>query len=201
MKSAGVNGSSRILGNVIVKCERLDFRNCLFHRVWLTISLDICSETVSYDDIDRSDAAALLRKQNAVGDTKKHKIGHINIPSCREGFQLIVDGLKELSNKPTLNKKAEVMAKILVDIYMSKLIDAVTVVKILQIISRETKRNNIVVVCYMGSVHTRAVCDFFTQSKYGFKRTTFCGKQDWDDDEGRIVHLPPELWNLNTLFK
>ena len=93
------------------------------------------------------------------------------------------------------------MAKILIDIYMSKLIDAVSVAKILQIILHETERKNIAIVCYMGSVHTRALTDFFTQPKFGFKKKIFCGKQDWDDKEGRIIHLPAELWNLNSLFR
>jgi hypothetical protein len=25
------------------------------------------------------------------------------------------------------------------------------------------------------------------------------GKQDWNDNVGRIIHLPPELWNLSKL--
>ena len=105
-----------------------------------------------------------------------------------------------MSEESTLDKKAEIMAKILIDIYMAKLVDASTVVKIAQIISEETEKN-ITIVCYMGSVHTRALCDFFTQPKYDFKKKIFCGKQDWDDEEGRILHLPPELWNLSKLFK
>ena len=98
-------------------------------------------------------------------------------------------------NKPTISRKVEVMAKILIDIYMSKLIDAATVVRIGNILSEET-HENVTLVCYLGSVHTRAVCEFFTKPKYGFKRKTFCGKQDWEEDEGRILHLPAELWSL-----
>ena len=93
--------------------------------------------------------------------------------------------LEEESEKRTLSRKAEIMGKIIIDVYMNKLIDFSTVVKIAQIISQE-ERENIAIVCYMGSVHTRGVCDFFTQPKYGFKKKIFCGKQDWDDDEGRI---------------
>mmetsp|Transcript_31745 Transcript_31745/g.58175 ORF Transcript_31745/g.58175 Transcript_31745/m.58175 type:complete len:150 (+) Transcript_31745:1694-2143(+) len=147
----------------------------------------------------------LLRKQYASGETRKHKIGDISVPSCAEGFQILTDELleKKKSEKiTTLSNKAEIMTKILIDIYMSKLVDASTVGKILQIISQETKQKtegNITIVCYMGSVHTRAIADFFTQSEYGFKKKIFCGKQDWDDDEGRIIHLPAELWNLSAV--
>lgn len=145
----------------------------------------------------------MLRKQWAAGETKKHKIGDITIPNCEEGFQLIakeMNRLEEESEKRTLSRKAEIMGKIIIDVYMNKLIDFSTVVKIAQIISQE-ERENVAIVCYMGSVHTRAVCDFFAQPKYGFKKKIFCGKQDWDDDEGRILHLPAELWNISTLFK
>lgn len=144
----------------------------------------------------------LLRKQYAVGDTKRHKIGDITIPDCTDGFQLIAEELSCLDDgsgsKHVLSKKAEVMAKILVDIYMSKLVDAATVIKIGSIIAHETDPS-VTIVCYLGSVHSRAVCDFFTQ-KYGFKKKIFCGKQTWDDDDGgRIIHFPVELWD-NSLF-
>lgn len=154
----------------------------------------------SYDDIDHSDPATLLQKKYAEGDTKKHKIGDIMIPNCQKGFELITSALSRLDIKSESSKEAEVLAKILIDIYMSKLVDASSVVKIAQIISQEEKKN-ITIVCYMGSIHTRAVCDFFSKPKYGFKKKIFCGKQDWDDSEGRIIHLPAELWNLSALFK
>ena len=138
----------------------------------------LCPFLASYDDIDRTDCAALLRKQNIVGEKKKHKIGDITIPSCSKGFQLINDELLRIdgkSGKPTFNQESEIMAKIIIDISMNKLIDASTLVKIGQLISKDTKKN-IVIVCYMGSVHTRAICDFFTQPHYGFKKKIFCGK-------------------------
>jgi len=169
---------------------------------WFLAYLRQCHREI-YDDIDRSDCAALLRKRYVAGENKRHKIGEITIPSCKEGFQLItkeLSRLESISERPALDKKAEVMAKILIDIYMNKLVDASTMIKMAQIISKETKRN-IVIVCYMGSVHTRAVCDFFTQPKYGFKKKIFSGKQDWDEEEGRILHLPAELWDFRILFK
>ena len=136
------------------------------------------------------------------GEKKKHKIGDIAIPSCSKGFQLINDELSRIdgkSGKPTFNQESEIMAKIIIDISMNKLVDVSTVVKIGQLISKDTKKN-IVIVCYMGSVHTRAICDFFTQPHYGFKKKIFCGKQDWGAEEGRILHLPSELWNIRALF-
>lgn len=182
-------------------CRSCTFRLDCHVRLLLTFRI-LCPFLASYDDIDRTDCAALLRKQNIVGEKKKHKIGDITIPSCSKGFQLINDELLRIdgkSGKPTFNQESEIMAKIIIDISMNKLIDASTLVKIGQLISKDTKKN-IVIVCYMGSVHTRAICDFFTQPHYGFKKKIFCGKQDWGDEEGRIVHLPSELWNIRTLF-
>lgn len=159
-------------------------------------------DRTSYDDIDITDAAKLLTKQNAQGESKKHRIGDIHIPSCSKGFQMINDELRSLneSEKRTLSKESEVMAKILIDIYMNKVVDAATVMKIAQILLLDP-RKNVTIVCYMGSVHTRALCDFFTQPKYGFKKRIFCGKQDWDENERRVIHLPAELWDVRTLFK
>lgn len=156
----------------------------------------------SYDDIDRTDCALLLRKRNAVGEKKKHKIGDIAIPSCSKGFQLINEELLRIdgkAGKPTFSQESEIMAKIMIDISMNKLVDASTLVKIGQLISKDTAKN-IIVVCYMGTVHTRAICEFFTQPQYGFKKKIFCGKQDWGVEEGRILHLPPELWDPKALF-
>ncbi len=136
------------------------------------------------------------------GENKKHKIGDITIPDCSKAFQLINDELLRIdgkSGKATFNQESEVMAKIIIDISMNKLVDASTLVKIGQLVSKDTKKN-IVIVCYMGSVHTRAICDFFTQPHYGFKKKIFCGKQDWGIKEGRILHLPPELWSIRALF-
>ncbi|KAL7529947.1 hypothetical protein ACHAXR_005418 [Thalassiosira sp. AJA248-18] len=192
-----------VLGDIAKHCENPKLSDDeIGGGEWFLAYLRQCHREI-YDDIDHDDPAALLRKQYAAGETKKHKIGEISVPNCREAFKLITEELPRLggmTEKPTLSNEAEIMAKILIDIYMSKLVDAATIGKIAQIISKE-KKSNVTIVCYMGSVHTRAVCDFFTQAKYGFKKKIFCGKQDWDDDEGRIIHLPTELWNLGTLFK
>merc|ERR1712216_886982 len=126
---------------------------------WFIAYLRQCHRDI-YDDIDICDPPALLRKQNAIGESnKKYKIGDISIPSCMEGFRLITDELsrlKDMSGKPTLSNESEVMAKILIDIYMNKLVDASTMGKIAQIISKETKKH-IVFVFYMGTCHTRAI--------------------------------------------
>lgn len=160
-----------------------------------------------YDDIDHTDPTALLHKKYAAGEScgtlKKHKIGEITIPSCSDGFQRILDEMPRLDTaegKIVLGREAEVMAKILIDIYVSKLVDFSTALKIAQVISREPK-DKVVVICYMGSVHTRAVGDFFCSSKLGFKKKVFAGKQDWGEEEAKILHLPAELWSLNQLFK
>ena len=168
---------------------------------WFMAYLRECHRDI-YEDIDRSDPQELLRKINAAGTTKKHKVGDITIPSCTEGFKMITKEMENFDDTSVMkfSKSSEVMAKICIDIYMNKLVDAATLAKILQIISQESERTNIVIVCYMGSCHTKDICDFFMQSNYGFKKKLFCGKHDWEDEEGKILYLPPELWNLKSLF-
>lgn len=159
-----------------------------------------------YDDIDHADATALLHKSSVTGEIslKKHKIGNIAIPSCKDGIGRIVEELSQLSSagsggKPVLGRSVEVMAKILIDIFMSKLVDFSTVLKIAQVIAKEPS-DKVCVVVYMGSVHTRAISDFYCGT-LGFKKKTFLGQQNWPEEEARILHLPPELWNIQQLFK
>lgn len=158
-----------------------------------------------YDDIDHTDATALLHKSSVVGEIsmKKHKVGDITIPSCKEGFDKIVEELPRLSSagiggKPVLGRSTEVMAKIMIDIFMSKLVDFSTALKIAQVIAKE-RSDKVCIVVYMGSVHTRAISDFYCGA-LGFKKKTFLGKQNWPEQEARIIHLPSELWNLQQLF-
>ena len=170
---------------------------------WFIAYLRQCHRDI-YDDIDTSDQQELLRKTNAQGEKKKHKIGNIKIPSCEEGFKMITEELEKQCDdksvvKPTFSRNTEVMAKICIDIYNNKLVDFSTLTKILQIISQETERKNITIVCYMGSCHTKGICDFFMP--HGFKKQIYCGKEDWEDDEGMIIHLPPELWDVKSLHK
>lgn len=168
---------------------------------WFLSYLRQCHRQI-YDDIDRSDCAELLRKRNVQGEKKKHKIGDIDIPSCTKGFQFIKDELLRIDGKvgrPYFSHESEVMAKILIDIYMNKLVDVASLMKIGQLISKDAKKN-IVIVVYMGSVHTRSICNFFTQPTYNFKKKIFCGKQDWGYDEAKIIHIPPELTNINEFI-
>ena len=159
-----------------------------------------------YDDIDHTDATALLHKSSVTGEIsfKKHKIGNIAIPSCKDGIGKIMEELAQLSSagsggKPVLERSVEVMAKILIDIFMSKLVDFSTVLKIAQVIAKEPS-GKVCVVVYMGSVHTRAISDFYCGT-LGFKKKTFLGQQNWPMEEARILHLPPEMWNLEQLVK
>jgi hypothetical protein len=171
---------------------------------WFLAYLRQCHREI-YDDIDRSDCAELLCKRNVQGEKKKHKIGDINIPSCTDGFQLIKDELLRIEDgkvgKPNFSHESEVMAKILIDIYMNKLVDVASLIKIGQLIAKEDTKKNIVIVVYMGSVHTRSICNFFIQPTYNFKKKIFCGKQDWGYDEAKIIHIPSELKNIKELFK
>ena len=157
-----------------------------------------------YDDIDLSDSAVLLRKKYMKSECsgRKHNIGKIQIPSCQDGFDEIMDrfGMEHASRSDTIvTPRVEVMAKILIDIWMSNLVDFSTVLKVAEVVS-DAKTENIVVICYMGSAHTRAVADFYV-NRMRFKKKTFVGKFEWDDDEPHTMKLPSYLWKISELFK
>ena len=99
--------------------------------------------------------------------------------------------------QPRLSNQAEVMAKIIIDIYVQRLVDFAALMKVLHII-RDSETDNVAIFIYAGTCHTRVVSDFF--SEHGFKRKCFAGKQDWEEDTAKVLHLPAELWNLDLLF-
>mmetsp|Transcript_663 Transcript_663/g.1574 ORF Transcript_663/g.1574 Transcript_663/m.1574 type:complete len:295 (-) Transcript_663:1303-2187(-) len=159
-----------------------------------------------YDDIDNSDAAILLQKNYMKsiygGKLKKHNIGKIRIPSAIDAFEEIrarFGGRASLS--PTENvvtPRVEVLAKILIDIWVSNLFDFSMLLKIASICANETS-DNVVVVCYVGSAHARAASDFFSK-KMGFKKKDLIGKYAWEEDELQTLELPSKLWNFSELF-
>ena len=90
-----------------------------------------------YDDIDHSDCGELLTLKWAKslgvskGQTqKKYNLGEISVPSCEEGFKEIA----AVSLNERVTPRAEIQAKILIDIWMAQLVDFVTLLKILQLI-------------------------------------------------------------------
>jgi hypothetical protein len=158
-----------------------------------------------YDDIDLSDPTVLLRKNYMPSEENsrlKHNIGKIKIPSCSSGFDEITERFRTAAASDNAGKvitdRVEVMASILIDIYMSSLIDFLTVLKVAKIVNDE-ESSRVIVVCYMGSVHTRAVGDFYCK-RIGFKKKAFVGKLDWDENEPQLLNLPPTLWNVSDLF-
>jgi len=154
-----------------------------------------------YDDIDISDATALLKKNKmkSLNSNRKYNIGRIRIPSCQEGFEEILQAFSTGPSNEKITDRSEVLAKILIDIYMSCLVDFSTILKVVDIASSSSK-SKVVIVLYMGTAHTRAVSDFFL-NRMSFRRKAFIGKFDWDDDECRSLRLPGALWNFNDLFQ
>jgi hypothetical protein len=73
-----------------------------------------------------------------------------------------------------------------------------TVLKVAKVVKDEDS-SRVVIVCYMGSVHTRAVGDFYFKCM-GFKKKAFIGKLYWGEDEPQLLSLPPTLWNVSDLF-
>ena len=159
-----------------------------------------------HDDIDLHDSAVLLQKSNmkSLTSNRKYNIGKIQIPSCHDGFQEIIDRFNktdiDLKTDTVVTDRVEVLAKILIDIYVSNLVDFTTVLKVTEIVSKTTEKNKVMVVCYMGSAHTRAVTDFYT-TKMGFKKKAYIGKHDWQENEPRSLKLPKNLWDINGLFR
>jgi len=160
-----------------------------------------------YDDIDISNPAILLQKnrmKSLSGNRfAKHNIGKIKIPSAKDAFDEIVARFREQDNiPPTVNvvtPRVEVLGKILIDIWMSNLFDFSLLLKIVNVCSAETK-DNVVVVCYVGSAHVKVVKNFFCGS-LGFKTKAMVGKFTWDDNEAITLGLPSKLWNLSELFR
>ena len=172
-----------------------------------------------YDDIDRTDPGALLNKKYmhglSDGRPRKHKIGDITVPSCADGFDTITrelnlddkgdgDGPPQtveewIGREKIITNRSEVCAKILIDIWTSKLVDFSAALKIGEIVASE-KRSRVTIVCYMGSVHTRALTEFFCD-KMGFKRKAFVGQLDWEDENApRTLRLPEYCWDLKKLI-
>ena len=166
-----------------------------------------------YDDIDRSDPAVLLgrNKIKSLTTGRKYNIGKISIPSCKDGFNEITQFFDEstltsngMNTKGgnTVSPRVEILAKILIDIWMSCLVDFTTILKIAEIVSKAENRNrnnNVLIVTYMGSAHTRAVSEFCV-NHMGFTKKAFIGKVDWAENESRTMKLPEYLWDINKLF-
>ena len=166
---------------------------------WFLAYLRQCHRDV-YEDIDHADPVELLKKTSAqsISGYSKHRIGNIIIPSCEQGFEIINQEMENVApEQPRLSNQAEVMAKIIIDIYVQRLVDFAALMKVLHII-RDSETDNVAIFIYAGTCHTRVVSDFF--SEHGFKRKCFAGKQDWEEDTAKVLHLPAELWNLDLIF-
>mmetsp|Transcript_27806 Transcript_27806/g.29975 ORF Transcript_27806/g.29975 Transcript_27806/m.29975 type:complete len:112 (-) Transcript_27806:231-566(-) len=101
-----------------------------------------------------------------------------------------------------VSPRVEILAKILIDIWMSCLVDFITIVKIAEIVSNKENRhrkNTVLIVTYLGSAHTRAVSEFCVHH-LGFTKKAFIGKVDWDEHESRTMKLPEYLWDIHKLF-
>eukprot|EP00536_Pseudo-nitzschia_multiseries_P017125 jgi/Psemu1/314038/fgenesh1_kg.1389_\ len=82
---------------------------------------------------------------------------------------------------------------------MSNLFDFSLLLKIVDTVSKDSK-DNVVIVCYVGSAHAKVVRDFFC-GPLGFKKKATVGKFTWEDHEAKILNLPSKLWNLSELFQ
>lgn len=157
-----------------------------------------------YDDIDTSDESVLLGKQwmpseSQEGKKHRHQIGEIKIPSCQDGLSEV---LKQFDIKKPSTRRAEVLAQIFIDVWMVKLVDYAAVLKILDVVE-QCKTSKVVVACYFGSQHTRAIEQFWrTQglSSKGLSANGYVGKPAFEEDEARRLELPSYLHDFQELF-
>jgi len=159
-----------------------------------------------YDDIDLSDPGELLKRNNMPSETggRKHCIGKIKIPNCDDAFEEIV---RRFENSPInatglynpIESRTETLAKIIIDIWMLKLVDFCALLKIGNIVAQEESTDKVIVVSYMGLSHTRTMADFFCNHS-NFQKRGYFGKVAWEDDESRKIQLPSKLWNPSELF-
>ncbi|CAJ1959736.1 unnamed protein product [Cylindrotheca closterium] len=152
-----------------------------------------------YNDIDRSDATALLKKNKmqSLSGNRKHDIGKIQIPNGKQGFEEMVESFSS-KTKTGIDPRAEVLSKILIDIYTSCLLDIAVALKVAEI-AQTSKQKKVVIVLYLGSAHTKEVSKFFVEGLF-FKRKAFLGKMEYKEDEHHKLELPSSLWNPSELF-
>jgi len=157
-----------------------------------------------YDDIDRSDPSKILQRQwmaseSREGRKRRHQVGDVKIPTCQAAFTEILEGFKH-DEAPT--RRMSVLAQIFIDVWMLRLVDYAAVLKALDVVACSSSAR-VVVVCYFGSAHARAVehCfRFLGLTPRGLSAEGLVGKPDHEDDECRALDLPSYLRNLRELF-
>ena len=156
-----------------------------------------------YDDIDHSDATAVLNAKKLPSESnerQKHDLSQISVPSAAESFKQILACRAD----DVWTKEAEVLAKILIDVWMCRLVDFCTLLKIGRAAFEGEKfagkKRPVVVIAYMGQLHTQAVEDFFI-SKLGFKKGVCVGEVNWEEGDSRQLRLPEEFWDPSRIFE
>ena len=175
-----------------------------------------------YDDIDHSDAAKLLsagKVSSLSHPRRKHDLSRIVVPGAARAF----DKIREVVTRPSSRQKeeAEVLAKILIDTGMCALVDFCTLLKIGGAAfgsggvaggaggSDEANGSEfgagstrpLVVVAYMGQVHTSAVAAFF-RGHMGFTKVREAGCEAGRPTGGRGgLALPEEFWDPASVFQ
>jgi len=99
-------------------------------------------------------------------------------------------------------RRMEVLAKIIIDIWVADLVDFASLLKVLQVVAK-SPRQRVVVVCYLGTAHANFQEAFWRAhgfSHSGLKGRGFVGNKDWDDEDSRKIDLLPQLHDLSTLF-
>lgn len=160
-----------------------------------------------YDAIDTSDPEVLrhskfMRNEDRSEDRSGAKqlrfdVGSIKVPSLggSDRSPLL------FSKENMLGTETEILAKLLVDMWVSSLVDFCAALRILQIALKESNSEDpspqLSVVVYMGSEHTKALKEFFME-RLDFRVRHSVGKEDWDEEEARKLKLPAEFWKGDT---
>eukprot|EP00392_Amoebophrya_sp_AT5.2_P008931 g8959.t1 len=176
-----------------------------------------------WHDVDHSDCRALAarkRLQSISNGRKKHDVRErvVKMPETgEEALRNMTTGHGGGGANNGNGRKSRVMASILIDAFQCKLVDAAMLLAIGKAVQGKKQRKEegvekehgenikegekIVIVVYGGSEHTDAVAKFLRE-QYGFQmKGKTIGKEDYEEDESRVLEFPEHLRDLRKLFE
>ncbi|CAK0882173.1 unnamed protein product [Prorocentrum cordatum] len=155
-----------------------------------------------HDDVDTSDPAELRSAKwvESESSSRRYDLGAIRIPDYESAFQeLRAFDFRSRSS----TRRERVLAKILVDAFQLRLVDAAAILTIGNIVAQSEEGARVVVVLYAGAAHSRCVVEFFRSQGLGHQglpKKGYVGQEEWEDDEPRGLELPSYLHDFSELF-
>jgi len=159
-----------------------------------------------YEDIDTHDPAVVVAAEWMPSEehpkSKKHRhyLRDIRIPDFKSAFAEL---LRSDLGARVSTRRERVLAKILVDAFMLRLVDLAAVLKMADAILNAPAGKPVVLVAFLGGDHANLVADFWLSqgfSSKGLPAKGIVGKDDWEEDEPRGLEFPSCLLSLGELF-